>query len=69
MSEKNGLVRHLETRAADLEEWMAEHGSAVMRDQRHLDADSTERKYWTYGYLIALQDVLDLIAEMDILIL
>ncbi|UVT14615.1 MAG: hypothetical protein H8K04_12240 [Nitrospira sp.] len=60
-NKKDGLVRHLEKRASDLDVWMVEHGAAVMRDQRHLDADSPERKHWHYGYMIALRDVLGLI--------
>ncbi|MGI9486261.1 MAG: hypothetical protein ACR2RF_10370 [Geminicoccaceae bacterium] len=32
-----------------------------LTDQRHLDAGTSERDYWHYGYAIALQDIIDLL--------
>ena len=42
-----------------LAEWMLTHGSFAMQE-RHLNANSTERLYWHYGYLMALQDMLSM---------
>jgi|APIni6443716594_1056825.scaffolds.fasta_scaffold6269207_1 hypothetical protein len=48
----------LEERLATLELLMGEQASSVIREQRHLDANSPERVYWHYGYLMALRNVL-----------
>jgi hypothetical protein len=55
------VERALRDRASELSKWLADHGSDYREMQAHLDAGSSERSYWHYGYLIALRDVLRLI--------
>lgn len=52
----------LEERLATLELLTGEHAASVLCEQRHLDADSPERAYWHYGYLMALRDMLAIIS-------
>ena len=37
--------------------WLAENAPACAAEQKHLDADTPERQYWHYGYLVALRDI------------
>ena len=46
-----------------IREWMADESPYVTMDQRHLDANTSERAYWHYGYQAALTDVLALIEQ------
>lgn len=46
----------IERRMNDLEHYLKEQRE-VLRQQKHLDADSAERAYWHYGYAMALRDV------------
>lgn len=56
------MINRLEQRIATIELWLAEQSSDVAQEQRHLDAGTPERKYWHYGYMVALRDVLRLIS-------
>lgn len=49
----------LRERADRLESWLRENAPEVAREQGHLDAGSAARAYWSYGYLVALRDVLN----------
>jgi hypothetical protein len=53
----------VETYTAELEEWMREHGSLVMREELHLDPDSPECLFWRAGYLHALRDLTSLVRD------
>ena len=55
------LVLKVETisdRAKEIEDWLRKVAPEVGEEQKHLDIDSTERKYWHYGYRQALLDIL-----------
>lgn len=54
-------ISAIRTRMQGIREWMADEAPYVSADQRHLDANTSERAYWHYGYQAALRDVLDLI--------
>jgi len=56
------LAQMLEERIAALRGWLAGHAPACGREQAHLDEGTRERAYWHYGYLMALRDVLDVVA-------
>ncbi len=45
-------------RAENLKEWLQDNAPYISVDQRHLDADTVERAYWHYGYMVALRDTL-----------
>jgi len=50
------------TRRIDvLTQWLADNAEHCADEQAHLDADSRERAYWNYGYLVALRDVRNLL--------
>ena len=40
-----------------MSEWLRENAPYCFADQSHLDANTVERAYWHYGYLVALKDV------------
>lgn len=48
----------IRARAENLKEWLQDNAPYIAVDQRHLDADTVERAYWHYGYMVALRDVL-----------
>jgi hypothetical protein len=49
-----------EKRVANIKAWLDENAPYIDKEQKHLDAGSTQRAYWHYGYLIALRDILAL---------
>jgi hypothetical protein len=57
--------RAVETRAKRLEKWLMQHAPECVTEQKHLDEGSQERRYWNYGYVVALRDVLRLMTEPD----
>lgn len=42
----------------DLHSWLHENAPNIAEEQKHLDAGSEAQKYWHYGRLIALNDIL-----------
>ncbi len=52
-------------RADGLREWLVENGQECFAEQAHLNEGSRERVYWHYGYLVALRDVLNLLARQQ----
>lgn len=50
-------------RTADIEEKLYKIHRTAVEAKRHLDPDSEERGYYTAGYLQALKDIRDLIAD------
>jgi hypothetical protein len=48
----------VQARVDGLRDWLKENGATCFKEQRHLDEGTSERIYWHYGYMIALQDVL-----------
>lgn len=56
MTEKQILM--LQHRADGIAAWLDENCPYVYTDQRHLDANTTERCYWHHGYRAALEDVI-----------
>ena len=42
-----------------LSNWIRENGESCFNEQLHLEADSSERLYWHYGYLMALRDLIN----------
>jgi hypothetical protein len=57
--------RAVQERAEALERWVAENAPVCLTEQKHLDEGSQERKYWTYGYVVALRDVIRLMTEAN----
>jgi len=53
----------LNSRRRDLAEWLSEHAPNCRDEQRHLDAETNERAYWHYGYMVAMSDVLALLGS------
>lgn len=53
MSESNRIAQRIDV----LAQWLHDNAPCCFADQRHLDADTPERAYWHYGYLVALRDV------------
>lgn len=53
-------IAKIENRERELRKWLNENSPYVFVDQKHLDANTTERAYWHYGNVIALRDVLAL---------
>jgi hypothetical protein len=51
----------IEQRIEELQAWLEENASECIEEQRHLDANTPERAYWHYGYMIALRDLRDLL--------
>jgi hypothetical protein len=52
----------LANRARGILKWLKRTDSACFSEQRHLDEGSEERVYWHYGYMVALNDALKLLA-------
>ena len=52
-------------RADELGRWLAENEARCLSEQAHLDADTRERAYWHYGYLIAIKDVLAMLGDHE----
>ena len=59
--DRRTLEEALEERISGLTTWLREHAAECFDEQRHLDADTRERAYWHYGYLVALLGVLNLL--------
>ncbi len=51
-------IEDIKTQVARLEGWLGEHAPMIDEEQRHLDDGTEARRYWHYGRLIALKDVL-----------
>lgn len=68
-SQAAGAVRQqsledvLDSRRQDIAEWLSLNAPNCQEEQRHLDAESDERAYWHYGYMIAMRDVLALLGN------
>lgn len=52
-------------RRDDLLEWIKSQHPEVTKEQKHLNANTSERTYWHYGYLMALDDILRLLSPAD----
>ena len=50
----------IDARIAQVRAWLGDEAPYAIADQKHLDEYTPERAYWHYGYLCALQDILDL---------
>ena len=59
ISEHTPMQQKLVQRAVVIEEWLLKHHPSIHEEQAHLDADTPQRAYWHYGYLMALRDVLN----------
>jgi hypothetical protein len=55
------LSELIHSRIEELKDWLASHAPDTATEQRHLDAETSERAYWHHGYVSALQDVLKLL--------
>lgn len=58
MSDASNEFLKIEHRANDLRLWLKENAPECTVEQKHLDEGSTQRAYWHYGYLMALNDVM-----------
>jgi len=58
-----GIYETLEQRAFGIQRWLKDHYPQVSEEQKHLDDGTIERQYWHYGYYIAINDVLRLLAR------
>jgi hypothetical protein len=57
------VAKRLKERTNALNKWLQANGGTAMREQRHLENNSTERLYWHHGYLAALLDVISLLSD------
>lgn len=48
-------------RTRGIEEWLLEVRPSCFSEQRHLNEGTTERTYWHYGYMVALNDALKIL--------
>ena len=55
----------LQRRRDDIREWLDLEAPFAEVDQKHLDADTSERAYWHHGYQAALTDVLDMLNHAE----
>jgi len=51
-------LNSLESRARGIQDWLDKNGRGCQEEQKHIRADTTEKIYWHYGYMVALMDVL-----------
>ena len=54
-------LARIQERAEGLRRELKAQNPECFREQRHTDANTAERVYWHYGYLMALRDVLALL--------
>lgn len=59
------MVEELEKKKKDLIKWLKINGRNCFKNQCHLLKNTTEKIYWSYGYLSAILDILKLIKEED----
>lgn len=52
----------IEKRRDAIRAWLEEAAPYAVHDQRHLDAHTPEQAYWQYGYQMALDDILRMLA-------
>ena len=52
------LADSLRKRISQLNRWLKTHCPECPKEQAHLNHGSIEQKYWNYGYMVALRDVL-----------
>ena len=57
------LQQKLNRRAKGTARWLKENAPNCVREQKHLQEGTAERAYWHYGYLVAIQDVLNLLSR------
>jgi hypothetical protein len=57
MEAEDKLMAQIERRRAAMSKWLDENAPYAQADQAHLRANTPERAYWHYGYMIALRDV------------
>ncbi len=53
----------LRNREQGLRGWLAENAPQCSARQAHLDNGTSEQAYWHHGYMMAIRDVLILLAE------
>ncbi len=53
----------IETRIAQLADWLENEAPYAQFDQSHLDAGTPEQAYWHLGYRAALKDALKLLSD------
>lgn len=58
-------ISAIERRVSDLREWLEKNAPESLSEQKHLDEGTQERVYWTYGYMVALRDVLRFLTNTD----
>jgi hypothetical protein len=54
------LEATISSRAEQLSQWLVQNGHWCLETRFDLDGDRAERAFWTHGYMIALQDILQL---------
>ena len=60
-----GIYEELEQMSIGIADWLKKVAPYVFEEQKQLDADTVERIYWHYGYLVALRDVLTRLAKAN----
>lgn len=54
----------LENRIKELKDWLDKNGNNCQEEQLHTEPEITPEKiYWHYGYLVALNDMLNLMQK------
>jgi predicted secreted protein len=54
-------IEKFKARADGMKEWLGDEAPYVTHDQKHLEANTPERAYWHFGYMVALLDVIRLL--------
>jgi hypothetical protein len=52
------LIDSLKKRITELDTWLAANCPECPTEQAHVQPGSREQKYWSYGYLLALRNVM-----------
>jgi hypothetical protein len=62
-NEQHELIKLLRERAAHVAEWLQKENPQRFKEQRNLDPSSPDRIHWHFGYLAALNDVVELLVQ------
>jgi len=60
-NEQHELIKLLRERAAHVSEWLKKENPQCFSEHRHLIVGTSERSYWHFGYLTALNDITELL--------
>lgn len=53
----------LSKRVKSTGQWLRKNAPNCFQEQKHLEEGTAERAYWHYGYMAAIEDVLNLLSR------